>query len=94
MFPAVSDKEGKIRRFRHQWLTDNPWLVYSLKSEGGFCLPCLLLPSGADKGQLTASACVNFKKATSLHEKHRQQRSHLDAIARLIAPCLSTEIRC
>ena len=74
-FPAVPGKDGKTRRFRHQRLSDNPWLVYSSKCEGGFCLPCLLFPSGADQGQLTASTCVNFKKATSLYEKHRQQRS-------------------
>ncbi|XP_065189566.1 52 kDa repressor of the inhibitor of the protein kinase-like [Sycon ciliatum] len=81
-FPVHTGNDGRNRRFRHQWLEDNTWLVYSPKCDGGFCLPCLLFPSGADQGQLTARPMSNFKKATTLLDKHGSQATHKDAVAR------------
>ena len=82
-FPVHAGADGRNRKFQLDWLKKNSWLVYSAKCDGGFCVPCLLFPSGARQGQLTASPMTNFKKATTLLEKHSQQRSHLDAMAKL-----------
>ena len=68
-FVPHKDNEGRQRTFRLQWLHDNAWLRYSPKCNGGFCLPCVLFPAGADQGQLTASPLTNYKKATTLLKK-------------------------
>lgn len=81
-FTPQQDNEGWKRTFRLQWLRDNPWLRYSPTCNGGFCLPCSLFPAGADQGQLTAAPLTNFKKATTLLQKHREQRSHLDSVVK------------
>ena len=33
---------GCNRSLRSVWLDENPWLVYSKKLNGGFCMPCAL----------------------------------------------------
>ena len=41
VFPMNEDK----RRFRYEWLKVFPWLTYSEKFDGAFCLTCVLFGS-------------------------------------------------
>lgn len=79
-FP-VRTSQGN-RKFQRDWLKNNPWLTYSPKCDGGFCLPCVLFPCGASQGQLTATPMQNFKKATTLFGKHPDQKGHKDSLAK------------
>ena len=51
-FPQGANK----RKFQYKWLCEfKPWLVYSVKENGGFCLPCCLFATsyyGTDAGIL------------------------------------------
>eukprot|EP00794_Sanderia_malayensis_P014487 gene14487-15991_t len=42
-FACPSNSSG--RKFQLKWLSDFPWLAYSQKLDGAFCLPCVLFPS-------------------------------------------------
>ena len=66
-FPKSS---GTGRSFKHQWLTQFPWLTYSKQENGGFCLPCLIFASsgyrGSDPGVLVSRPLTAFTKASEL----------------------------
>ena len=40
-FPA-KEEYGKKRSFQYAWMKQFPWLCYSVSSNGGFCLTCVL----------------------------------------------------
>ena len=72
-FPAVREAYGKKRNFQLSWLELYPWLVYSEKCNGGFCLPCILFRSdslGTCQHQLINSPMVNFTRAAKTLQKH------------------------
>ena len=71
------------RSFQYQWLTQFPWLVYSRKENGGFCLPCLIFASGyrgTDPGVLVSRPLIAFAKALELLRKHADKHYHKDAV--------------
>ena len=61
-------KKGKKLFFRHTWLEQFSWLVYTKSLNGRFCLLCFLFAvrinnRGCQFGCLVDSSFVNFKKA-------------------------------
>ena len=62
------------RTFQHKWLRDyQPWLVYSIQENGGYCLPCFLFATkyrGSEPGVLVRRPLTNFNKALEILNKH------------------------
>lgn len=57
------DSDDKKRKFLHNWLeTYEPWLVYSEKSKGAFCLHCALFPPIVVRGVLGAFIKTPFNR--------------------------------
>ncbi len=81
-FPKGSD--GRL--FQHQWLQQFPWLVYSRKENGGYCLPCVLFSIGgyhsSEPGILVTRPLKNFKKAMDSLRKHSSKEHHQSSIVR------------
>ena len=82
LFPKGSDG----RSFQQQWLCQFPWLVYSQKENGGYCLPCVLFSTGgyhsSEPGMLVTRPMTNFKKALESLRKHSGKEHHLRSIVR------------
>lgn len=72
---------GKQRSFQPQWLETYPWLFFSAKAYGGFCLSCILFSSGTG-GPLSTKPMTNFTKAAATLSKHSKQKCHLDCVVR------------
>ena len=80
-------KTSTGRSFQHRWLEVFPWLVYSKKVNGGFCLPCVLFASctvyhGSSPGVLVSRPLTSFKKALELLRKHATTEHHKTALVR------------
>lgn len=78
-------KTSTGRSFQH--LEVFPWLVYSKKVNGGFCLPCVLFASctvyhGSSPGVLVSRPLTSFKKALELLRKHATTEHHKTALVR------------
>ena len=90
-FPPRTNKSKKLS-FRHTWLEQFSWLVYSKSLNGGFCLPCFLFAvrisdRGCQFGCLVDSPFVNFKKALGkdgILFNHEQNDYHKAALMRQI----------
>ena len=85
-FPARQVGKKQLK-FQCSWLEQNPWLVYSPRTNAGFCLPCTLFGGEEDRfghqlGQLHRSPMVSFGRSTTMFKTHREQPSHLAAIAK------------
>ena len=53
---------GCNRSFRQVWLHDHPWMAYSGKLDGGFCIPCALFPAGGRYGKSGKFLTRPFRK--------------------------------
>lgn len=71
------------RSFQESWLTKYPWLVYSPKLDGGFCLPCLLFTKNrSGKGVLVNSPFNRWMKVTAILGNHVTLEYHLDCLTK------------
>ena len=74
------------RSFQHKWLRQYPWLVYSKRENGGFCLPCVLFSTtgyrGSDPGVLVSRSLTTFNKALEVLRKHTDKSYHKDAVVK------------
>ena len=79
-FPRASSG----RTFQYQWLVKYPWLRYSKKENGGFCLPCVMFSRcrnfHAGPGVLVSTPLTNFKKALEALGKHIGREYHKEAV--------------
>ncbi len=79
-------KYANGRSFQLRWLQKHPWLVYSKKENGGFCLPCVLFASsgyhGCDPGVLVNRPSITFSKAIEIFRKHADKQHHKAAVVR------------
>ena len=77
-------KSTSGRAFQYRWLIQFPWLAYSKKENGGFCLPCVLFASsgyhGSDPGVLVSRLLTAFAKALELFRKHAHKGYHKVAV--------------
>ena len=67
-----------------------PWLRYSERDNGGYCLSCVLFSRTSsihhsDPGVLVSSPLVNFKKALELLNKHLEKSYHKTAVVKMDA---------
>ena len=61
----VQQHKGKKRSFQIKWLTEFQWLVFSPKTQGGFCIAYVLFAKEEERkhlGQLVNKPFVNWKK--------------------------------
>ena len=70
-----------MRSFQMDWLRKWPWLRYSAKLDGGFCLPCVLFAKErGELGQLVLRPLTFFTPATTVMADHNMKTYHRDAI--------------
>ena len=67
---------GKNRRFLLNWLFKFPWLAYSKKLDGAFCLPCVLFgkcigPYGSKLTRLVKSPFSDWSCASRVFNDHQ-----------------------
>lgn len=65
----------KGRKFVFEWFARYPWLVYSAKLDGSFCLPCVLfghktIRKGCSIKNLFTEPFRSYGKASSVFQKH------------------------
>ena len=68
--------------FKYPWLQRYPWLVYSLKVDGVFCVCCALLDE--DRGRKGALVNKPFTKWTKMHQvlsEHAKTVYHCSALS-------------
>ena len=69
------------RAFQQKWLKDFDWLFYSVKFDGGFCLPCALFGHLSTKlkssERLLSKAVSGEKKSISIFKNHESAKQGL-----------------
>ncbi len=73
--------------FQYAWLQNYPWLVHSIKKNGGFCINCLLFGVRTDQdhgglGILTSRPLTCFTKAQTVFKGHGRKYTHRAATVR------------
>ncbi|XP_078494004.1 52 kDa repressor of the inhibitor of the protein kinase-like [Ciona intestinalis] len=89
-FPKVLRRlpsgKSKMQSFQRSWLDRFPWLVYSPRSDGGFCLPCALFAAetagGIRLSTLIRSPLTNLNDATRICMKHAETGYHSLSLVR------------
>ena len=65
------------RSFQFQWVSKYPWLRYSKRDNGGYCLPSVLFSRNrtfrSDPGVLVASPLIKFNNALETLHKHNEK---------------------
>ena len=82
IFP-VQQHKGKKRSFQIKWLTEFQWLVFSPKTQGGFCIACALFAKEEERkhlGQLVNKPFVNWKKKNEILPQHNEKLYHCKAV--------------
>lgn len=61
-FSVTGGRKRKQITFQRRWLQDYKWLRYGVNKDyqGGWCLRCILFPSGSEKATLGAFVCIPF----------------------------------
>ncbi len=72
---------GCNRSFRYSWLDDHPWMVYSTKVDGAFCLPCVLFSTGRINGQLVTRPFHAWQKKSEKCREHERCQYHQVALS-------------
>lgn len=71
-FPKASNG----RSFQYKWLSKYPWLRYSEKADGGFCVACVLFSHSSsfrsDPGILVNTPLTDFKRALEKLNHHAE----------------------
>ena len=72
-----------VLHFKHKWLKDNSWYVYSKELKGGLCKSCILLDKAdeANRGIFVKRAYQDLNKPEKILE-HAQTKYHNDAMIR------------
>ncbi|KAL4089882.1 hypothetical protein QTP88_024823 [Uroleucon formosanum] len=78
------DSTTVARCFRHEWLsTYSPWLSYSQKMKGPFCVFCVLFHSSSGHGnsykqiQFVKKPCIKYKHFHKKACEHKVSKTHL-----------------
>ena len=75
------------RSFQYRLLTRYPWLRYSEKADGGFCVPCVLFSHScsfrSDPGVLVNTPLTDFKRAMEKLDYHSESICHKTAMVKM-----------
>ena len=84
-FPKASNG----RSFQYKWLAKYPWLRYSEKADGGFCIACVLFSHSSnfrsDPGVLVNTPLTDFKRALEKLNYHSERVYHKTATVKMDA---------
>ena len=82
-FPKASNG----RSFQYKWLSKYPWLTYSEKADGGFCVACVLFSHSSsfrsDPGILVNTPLTDFKR-TLERVYHKTATVKMDAFIKVM----------
>ena len=67
---------GCNRSFRPSWLKEHPWMVYSEKVDGIFCIVCALFSNDPSKGYLVSKPFRIWNKKSEKTKEHVQFKYH------------------
>jgi len=79
-FPSVF-MNGCNRSFRYSWIEKYPWLVYSPRLDGVFCIYCALFTK--DRGSrcsLVNQPFTKWTRSSHVFKDHASSKSHFNAI--------------
>ena len=80
-------KAASGRSFQYKWLSRFPWLRYSEKADGGYCLACVLFSHSSsfrsDPGVLVKTPLTDFKRALEKLDHHSDRGYHKTAIIKI-----------
>ena len=73
---------GCNRCFKAEWLKQYNWLVYSIKLNGAFCLPCSLFngSSGRIKAALVTKPFKTWQKKSEKFNEHEKKKYHQQSL--------------
>ena len=71
---------GCNRSFRHVWLSEHPWMVYSMQIDGAFCIACVLFTSSSVKGRFVTLPFRAWQKKSEKCKQHECCGYHQDAL--------------
>ena len=80
LFKKQEKQAGKtfVLRFKHKWLKDNSWHVYSKELKGGLCKVCILFDKADEinRGIFVKRAYQDLNKPEKVLEQHAQAKYH------------------
>ena len=86
LFKKQEKQAGKtfVLRFKHKWLKDNSWHVYSKELKGGLCKVCILFDKADEinRGIFVKRAYQDLNKPEKVLEQHAQAEYHNDPMIR------------
>ena len=71
---------GCNRSFRHTWLADHPWMVYSEQVDGAFCIPCAIFCANPSKGVFVTKPFRAWNKQGEKSKAHERCSYHQHAL--------------
>lgn len=86
LFPA---QETSKRRFKYHWLLRYPWLAYSKRFDGAFCICCTLFGKSSDQ-QLCQVPFRDWKNAMSKFSKHNDKSPQHKVLSATMSDFLMT----
>ena len=85
-FPKDTNS-GRSFQYNFRWLAKYPWLRYSEKADGGFCLACVLFFQSSnfcsEPGLLVYTPLTDFKRALGKLDHHSDRVYHKAAIVKM-----------
>ena len=67
---------GCNRSFRPNWLSEHPWMVYSEKVDGVFCIVCTMFCTDPFKGYFVSKPFRMWNKKSEKAKEHVQSKYH------------------
>lgn len=71
---------GCNRSFRHVWLSQHPWMVYSEEVDGAFCIYCTIFCSDSSKGAFVNKPFRVWNKKSEKVREHENSLYHQRAL--------------
>ena len=73
---------GKLRKLIGKWLTETPWLRYSMAKDAVYCVNCCLFGGKDGREKTFTVGMCDRKNISMLIKRHAGENCHLDASAR------------
>lgn len=71
---------GCNRSFRHMWLSEHPWMVYSEQVDGVFCIACALFRADPSRGKFVTKPFRVWNKKSEKVKEHEHCLYHQSAL--------------
>ena len=71
---------GCNRSFRHVWLTEHPWMVYSEQVDGVFCIACAIFCANPLMGKFVTEPFRVWNKKSEKVKEHERCMYHQNAL--------------